>query len=116
MEFMDSYSLWRQLVRPPQGVDEQTRDLRMDLLVSDEFLLSVTNLVDYGTFDPPKVDVFSYLDGLLLRAERMIAEGSPEVRVSARNLHAYAALSRLMYRQYLDVGSSDDASEKPRNE
>ncbi|MFF9143607.1 hypothetical protein ACF1BN_01925 [Streptomyces sp. NPDC014861] len=116
MEFMDSYSLWRQLVRPPQGVDEETRDLRMDLLVSDEFLLSVTNLVDYGIYDPPKVDVLSYLDGLLLRAEKMIAVGSPEVRESARNLRAYAALSRLMYRQYLDVGPSDDVPEEPRDE
>ncbi|MFD7613497.1 hypothetical protein [Streptomyces sp. NPDC059828] len=102
---MDSYSLWTQLMRPPKGVDEETRDLRTDLLVSDEYLLSVTNLVDYGIFDPPKVDVFSYLDKLLLRAERMIAEGSAEVRGSARHLHAYAALSRQVYQQYLEVGA-----------
>ncbi|WP_327686237.1 hypothetical protein [Streptomyces sp. NBC_00467] len=105
MEFMDSYSVWKQLMLPPKGVDEETRDLRTDLLVSDEYLLSVTNLVDYGTFDPPKVDVFSYLDKLLRCAERMILEGSPEVRESARNLHAYAALSRQLYQQYLEVGS-----------
>ncbi|MGJ6970130.1 hypothetical protein ACSDR0_50600 [Streptosporangium sp. G11] len=105
MEFMDSYSLWKQLMLPPNGVDEETRDLCTDLLVSDEYLLSVANLVEYGTFDPPKVDVFSYLDKIMFRAERMIADGSPEVRESACNLHAYAALSRQLYQQYLDVGS-----------
>ncbi|MGA5423790.1 hypothetical protein [Streptomyces lavendulocolor] len=105
MEFLDSYSLWRQLVRPPKGVDEATRELRTDLLVSDEYLLSVANLVEYGTFAPPKVDVFAYLDELLLRAERLMSEGDPEVRESARGLHAYAALSRQVYEQYLDAGS-----------
>ncbi|MER6780097.1 MULTISPECIES: hypothetical protein [unclassified Streptomyces] len=105
MEFEDSYSLWTQLMRPPKGVDEETRDLRTDLLVSDEYLLSVSNLVDYGTFDPPKVDVFSHLDEIMVRTVRIIAEGSPEVRKSARNLHAYASLSRQLYQQYLDAGS-----------
>lgn len=105
MEFMDSYCLWMQLVRPSKGVDEETRDLRIDLLVSDEYLLSVTNLVDYGTFDPPVVDVVSYLDRMLLRASKLIEMGSPEVQESARNLHAYAALSRQLYQQYLEVGA-----------
>ncbi|MEO3797384.1 hypothetical protein ABGB14_44900 [Nonomuraea sp. B10E15] len=104
---MDSYSLWKQLMRPPKGVDEETIDLRTDLLVSDEYLLSVANLVDHGTFAPPMVDVLSYLDKIMLHAERMIATGGREVRESARNLHAYAALSRQLYQQYLEVGSQE---------
>ncbi|MFJ6995378.1 hypothetical protein [Streptomyces sp. NPDC003090] len=104
MDFLDSYSVWRQLVRPPKGVDEETRDLRTDLLVSDEYLMSAANLVEHGVFDPPKTDVFAFLDDILLRADRLIAGGGPEVRESARALHAYAALSRQVYEQYLEAG------------
>ncbi|GAA5056167.1 hypothetical protein GCM10023259_038750 [Thermocatellispora tengchongensis] len=95
-------------MRPPRGVDGETVDLRTDLLVSDEYLLSVTNLVEYGIFSPPVVDVLSYLDKLMLRAEGMIAKGSPGVQESARNLRAYAALSRQLYQQYLEVGSREE--------
>ncbi|MFI6485311.1 hypothetical protein ACIBH1_45890 [Nonomuraea sp. NPDC050663] len=107
MNFMDSYCVWRQLMRPPAGVDEETLDISTDLLVSDEYLLSVANLVEFGIFDPPKVDVISFLDEILVRATVLIAEGDSEVGQAARNLHAYAALSRQLYRQYLEHPASE---------
>lgn len=105
MEFTDSYYIWKQLLVPAKAVDEGTGDLRSDLLVSDEYLLSISNLVEHGTFSPPVVDVLGYLDKMMLRAKKMMAEGNPEVQESARGLHAYAALSRQLYVQYLEVGS-----------
>jgi hypothetical protein len=75
MEFMDSYYIWKQLRVPVRGVDEETGDLGSDLLVSDGYLLSISNLVEHGTFSPPVVDVLGYLDKMMLRAKKMMAEG-----------------------------------------
>jgi hypothetical protein len=104
LEFMDAYTLWRELPFPRSGSSKELILTHSDLAEIDEYVTTVIRYVERGIFKPAPVDVLSMLQDLMRRIDRLGDSVSGVDQVVARSQHAYAALLDLVYRQFLHAG------------
>jgi hypothetical protein len=112
LSFIDAYTLWRKLPFPPGGFGDEIPETKGDLAVADEYVTVVIRFVEHGVFKPAVPNVLELLDDILRRTEQLCDDESGQVRTIAREQHAYAALLRLVYEQFLEKGSDPSASTK----
>ncbi|MFH8775987.1 hypothetical protein [Streptomyces sp. NPDC017958] len=106
LDFMDAYTLWRNLPFPRSGSNEELILAHSDLAEVDEYVTTVIRFVERGIFKPAPVDVLATLQELMQRIDRLDETASYSDRPVARSQHAYAALLDLLYRKFLEVGHS----------
>ncbi|MGI5484648.1 hypothetical protein [Streptomyces lavendofoliae] len=106
LSFIDAYTLWRSLPLPRSGPLEESALLRSDLALADEYVTTVIRFVEHGVFKPAVPDALALLDEILERAERLGEGADAEIRETARCQHAYAALLRLVYSEFLKAGAA----------
>ncbi|MEU2879999.1 hypothetical protein [Streptomyces sp. NPDC007070] len=105
LDFMDAYTLWRNLPFPRSGAGEELILAHSDLAEVDEYVTTVIRFVERGIFKPAPVDVLAMLQELMQRIDRLTETASSSDRPVALSQHAYAALLDLLYRQFLETGS-----------
>ncbi|MEV6609817.1 hypothetical protein [Kutzneria sp. NPDC051319] len=97
--------LWRAAPVPRSGPLAESIDIRSDLMVADNYVTTVIQFVEHGVFSPAVPDVLGFLEKIMQRIDKLIAEGDLETREIARYQHAYAAVMHLIYSQFLELGS-----------
>lgn len=105
LSFMDVYTLWRAQPFPRGGSGGELSAIHGDLAVADEHVTAVIRFVERGVFKPVTPGVLPMLDDILERTERLLVDADASVRAVAQQQHAYAALLRLLYAQFLAAGA-----------
>ena len=108
LSFRDAYTLWRWLPFPRTTNNESLIDTHGDLAIADEHVTTVIRFVERGVFIPAPVDVLTILEGIMRQIEALRADVTDEERVVADMQHAYAALLRAVYSDFLDQEPSQD--------
>lgn len=105
LSFMDAYTLWRALPFPGGAFGDELPHIHSDLALADHYVTAVIRFVEEGVFKPVVPNVLDEIDSVLLRSGRLLDDPQAEVRALAQQLHAYAALLRLIYAEYLRQGA-----------
>lgn len=74
----------------------------------DEYVMAVIRFVERGVFKPVVPDVLERIDAILERTERLLGDPDATVRTVAQEQHAYAALVRLLYAEFLRKGADSE--------
>ncbi|HVK22813.1 MAG TPA: hypothetical protein VM677_15760 [Actinokineospora sp.] len=108
LSFIDAYTIWRGQPFPGSGKNEVLIGVRHDLAEADEYVTTVIRFVDHGIHRPmQQTDVLAFLDEILERVARFAEAASGKDLEIARSQHAYAAILRLVYAQFLELAPSE---------
>ena len=111
LTFIDAYTLWRALPFPRGGPGPDMPEIRGDLAEADEYVTTVIRFVEHGIFRPAAPDVLGLIDDVMERLTRLLDDEDERVRGVAREHHAYAALLRIVYAEFLRQGASPTRGE-----
>ncbi|WP_431683486.1 hypothetical protein [Kitasatospora sp. KL5] len=93
----------------PRSSRPELREFYGDLALADLYAGVAGRYVECGIVRLAPLDVLAHFDHLMLRIDRVMEGADAELLAAARPYHAFAALQRRLYQQFLDEAGTAEA-------